>query len=137
MVDPAPRTMAVCAPGLRVVKIAASRSNKICTSAFNCGSNRSAYPPIQRVVFAGVRGDFRPLQTELPQLQHPQFVGHQQDPHEQRRELWQEPPAEGVEAIVIRMGSPGEVQHRNQFVGRPFDLPAGENPLGITVEQQR
>ena len=89
------------------------------------------------MVLAGVRCDFRPIQTHLAQLHHPQFVGHQQDLHEQPLELRQKPLAEGVKAIVIRMQAPSEVQHGNQFVSGPLDLSAGENPLGIAVEQQR
>jgi len=59
----------------------------------------------------------------------------EQNLHKQRLQLRQKPLAEAVDAVMVRMRSAGEVNHRDQLIGRAFDLPTGENARGIAVEQ--
>jgi hypothetical protein len=90
-----------------------------------------------RTVARGVGMHLGPVQAHRAQLQHPHLPGVAQHLHEDCLDLPQEPLAETVDRVVIRMGVRRDVAKGDRVIARPFQGPAGERASGIAIEQQR
>ena len=76
------------------------------------------------------------LQTEVPHLEYPGRLGHQQDLHKQFLDLGQKRLAEVGNRIMIGMQSARDETKGNAFISRLLDLARTEHTGGISIEQQ-
>ncbi len=89
----------------------------------------------QRAVAAGIGMDLRAVQRHRTQLQYTHLPRQQQNLHEQRLDLLEEPPPEGRDCVVIGMIVRGNEAERDRIVSRPLQFAAGKNARGVAVDQ--
>ncbi len=95
------------------------------------------HPPItHRLVLAGVRLEFRPVDRHMPQFHQPRLPAQSQRLQKQSRQRLQMPFPKLVERAVIRMRVRTQIPERHVLM-RPFlDLPRTHHPSTISVHQQ-
>ena len=100
----------------------------------------------QRAVAAGVGVDFRAVEADRSHLQHADLARQQQNLNEQRFDLFEKPPPERRDCVVVGMKGAHrqpaiswivgrDETERHRVVRRPLQLPARENTRRITVHQ--
>ena len=89
----------------------------------------------QRAVAAGVGVDFRAVEADRSHLQHAHLTRQQQNLNEQCFDLFEKPPPERRDCIVVGMIVGRDETERHRVVRRPLQLPAREYARRITVNQ--
>ena len=89
----------------------------------------------QRAVAAGVGVDFRAVEADRSHLQHAHLTRQQQNLNEQRFDLFEKPPPERRDCIVVGMIVGRDETKRHRVVRRPLQLPAREYARRVTVNQ--
>ena len=90
----------------------------------------------KRAVPARVGVDLRAVQRDRAHLQHAHLPRQKQHLNEQRLDLFQKPPAEGRDGVVVGMIVGGNEAERNAVVGRPLELATRKNARRAAVDQQ-
>ena len=89
----------------------------------------------QRAVAAGIGVDFRAVEADRSHLQHAHLARQQQNLNEQRFDLFEKPPPERRDCVVVGMIVGRDETERHRVVRRPLQLPARENARRITIHQ--
>ena len=86
--------------------------------------------------FGGVGVNFRPVQTQITQLQHPRRLGQHEHLHKQLFELRQKRLAKMRQGVMIGMKIPRDVSKRQALVAGLLQLARAKHARGVAVEQQ-
>jgi hypothetical protein len=89
----------------------------------------------QRAVAAGVGVDLRAVEADRSHLQHAHLARQQQNLNEQSFDLFEKPPPERRDRVVVGMIVGRDETERHRVVRRPLQLPAREYARRITVHQ--
>ena len=90
----------------------------------------------KRAVPAGVGVNLRAVQRHRAHLQNAHLARQQQHLNEQRLDLFQKPPPERRDGVVIGMIVGGDEAERNAVIGRPLELATRKNARRVAVDQQ-
>ena len=85
---------------------------------------------------ARVGVDLRPVQSDRAHLQHAHLARYLKNLDEQLLDVLQEPPPKRGDRVVVGMIVGCNEPKRHRVVGRPLELPAGERPRRVAVNQQ-
>jgi hypothetical protein len=89
------------------------------------------------MMFRGIGFDLGSVQTYRAQFHESHLMGHQQDLREQGLQLFEKPPAEGGDGVMIRVHVDGNITECHRIVSGLFDLAAGKYSGCISIEEQR
>ena len=106
--------------------------------------NKSVYPVIGTLhpghgsVLARAGQHLGPVEGhgDPAHLEHAAARAHLDDLGKAAREQFAVDAAEGADRVVIGMRVRAEQPHRHAVMGRPLDLPAGEDARGVAVNEQ-
>ena len=90
----------------------------------------------KRAVPAGVGVYLRAVQRERAHLQNAHLARQKQHLNEQRLNLFQKPPPERRDGVVVGMIVGGNEAERHAVIGRPLQLAARKNARRIALHQQ-
>jgi hypothetical protein len=80
--------------------------------------------------------DLRAVQRDRPHLQNAHLPRQQQNLNEKRLDLFQKPPAERRDSVVVGMIVGGDEAERHAVIGRPLELATRKNARRVAVDQQ-
>src|ERR1035437_3138129 len=86
-------------------------------------------------MFAGVRLQFGPIDSHMPELDQARLVAQPQSLREQLRQALQMRLPKAGDRIVIGVLVRRQVPERYVFMGRTFDLPRTNHSPAVTVQQ--
>ena len=84
---------------------------------------------------AGVGVDLRAVERNRAHLQHAHLARQQQNLNEQRLDLFEKPPPECGNRVVVGMIVGRDEAKRHRIIGRPLQLAARKHPRRIAVNQ--
>jgi hypothetical protein len=90
----------------------------------------------KRAVSAGVGVDFRAVQPDRSHLQNAHLARKQQHLDEQLLDLFEKPPPERGDRVVVGMIVGRDEPKRHRVIGRPFQLAARKHPRRIAVNKK-
>jgi hypothetical protein len=90
----------------------------------------------KRAVPAGAGVDLRAVQPDRAHLQNANLARQLKNLDEQLLDLLQEPPPKRGDRIMVGMIVGRDETKRHRVVGRPLQLPTGERPGRVAVNQQ-
>ena len=90
-----------------------------------------------RAMLAGVGLELGAVDADHSHAQQLEFPGQQQNLQEALRYRGEVLPPEARDRIVVRMTVRRHKANPDVPVRRPLDPPAGENPVGVAIDQQR
>jgi hypothetical protein len=87
----------------------------------------------KRAVPARVGVDFRAVEPDRPHFQYAHLARQQQHLNEQRLDLFQKPPPERRNRVVVGMIIGGDEPKRHGIIRRPLQLATGKHPRRIAI----
>jgi len=89
----------------------------------------------QRAVPAGIGVNLRAVKPDRSHLQNAHLARHLQHLDEQRLDLFEKPPPERCDRVVVRMIIGSNEAKRYRVIGRPFQLAARKHPRRVAINQ--